>query len=174
MKNKFLISVLLLTFSMAFMLLVKADPGISVTITDVKSYITTPSDVAIFVVNVESVTTEDENVKLTISGDPQLAFNWTTNEFILAVGDSASFGLEITYSGSTPGDFEFTVLGEAWPLGFTYEEAQAMGLMETSSSTDYVNVPPTFIIPIAPAGVITLGLLMTVALALYIKLPRRK
>ena len=164
----------LFLFSMICISLVKADPGISVTITDVKSYVNTPTDTAIFIVNIESVTTEDENVKLTISGDPTLAFNWTTDEFILPAGETASFGLEVTYSGSTPGNFEFTALGQAWPMFFTYEEALEYGIIEESSFTDYLNVPPSFVIPIVPAGTILLGTIMIATLAIYIKLPRKQ
>lgn len=55
----------------------KADPspGISVTIMDMDPFITSPSDAATYTVNAESITTEDENVKLTVSGDPNLNFD---------------------------------------------------------------------------------------------------
>jgi len=154
--------------------LARGDPGISVTVTDVKSYVNAPSDVAIYIVTVESLTTEDESVRITISGDPELAFNWTQQEFLLAAGESVSFGLEVTYSGSSPGDFQFTALGEAWPTFLTYDQASQMGLIETSSYTDYVHISPSFVIPIAPAGTLTLGILMIAALAIYIKLPRKE
>ena len=153
---------------------VYGEPGISVIVTDVKPYINASGDVAIYIVTVESLTTEDENVRVTISGDPELAFNWTQQEFLLAAGESVSFGLEVTYSGSSPGDFQFTALGEAWPTFLTYDQASQMGLIETSSYTDYVHIPPSFVIPIAPAGTITLGILMIIALTIYTKLPRRE
>lgn len=130
-------AVLSLTISAA-----KADPspGISVTITDVDPFITSPGDTATYTVKAESITTEDENVKLTVSGDPNLNIDWTTQEFLLLAGDTQSFGLEATVTTFTSGDYEFTVLGEAWPLFFTYEEALMYGIIETSSYTSYVHV----------------------------------
>ena len=136
--------VLSLTISAA-----KADPspGISVTITDVDPFINSPGDVATYTVNAESITTEDENVKLTVSGDPNLNFDWTTQEFLLLAGATQSFGLEATVTTFTSGDYEFTVLGEAWPIIFTYEEALMYGIIQTSSYTSYVHViqPPAVI-----------------------------
>lgn len=121
--------------SLLLVSIVRADPtpGISVTITDVDPSIRSLGDTATYTVNAESITTEDENVKLTVSGDPDLAFKWTLKEFILAAGAIESFGLEATYSGTGTGDFAFTVLGEAWPLYFTYDEAVMFGVIETSS-----------------------------------------
>jgi hypothetical protein len=147
-------------------------PGISVTITAVNPFITRPSDTATYIVNVISETTEDENVRLTVSGDPDLGFNWTTKEFVLAIGTTESFGLEATYSGTTAGDYAFTVLGEAWPLGFTYEEAEMFMLTEISSYTDYVHVPPEFVIPEVPLGTVMAGASMIIALVAYITMPR--
>jgi len=126
--------------SMLFISVVKADPGISVTITDVDPDIASPSDTATYTVNTESITTEDENVKLTVSGDPNLNFDWTTQEFLLLAGDTQSFGLEATVTTFTSGDYEFSVQGEAWPLFFIYEEALMYGIIQTSSYTSYVHV----------------------------------
>ena len=126
--------------SMLFISIVKADPGISVTITDVDPDISSSGDTATYTVNVESITTEDENVKLTVSGDPNLNFDWATQEFLLLAGDTQSFGLTATVTTFYPGDYEFTVLGEAWPLFFTYEEALLFGIIQTSSYISYVHV----------------------------------
>lgn len=143
MRFKLLVGAIsLFLSSILFISLVNADPGISVTITDVDVFITSPSDSATYTVKAESITTEDENVKLTVSGDPDLNFDWTTQEFLLPAGDTQSFSLEATVTTFTPGDYEFTVLGEAWPIFFTYDEALMMDLIETSSFTDYAHVTP--------------------------------
>jgi hypothetical protein len=150
----------------------RCDPGISVTIIAVDPFISSPSDTATYIVNAESITWEDENVRLMVTGDPELGFDWTVKEFFLAVGATESFGLEATYSGTTPGDYAFTVFGEAWPTWLSYEEAEMLMLIETSSSTDYVHVPPEFVIPEVPLGTVMAGASMIVALVAYITVPR--
>lgn len=131
-----LFSITLVLFSAMFSF-VKADPGISVTIEDVDPY--APN--ATYIVKVESITTESENVKLTVSGDPSLTFSWTIQEFILDPGEIQEFSLEVNVeTGAAPGNYEFTALGEAWPTWLTYEEALALGLIQTSSYTTYTYV----------------------------------
>lgn len=157
-----------------------ASPGICVTITVIDPVILNynpggEGDTATYIVNVESITTEDENVRLTLSGDPAISFNWTTQEFVLAMGSTQSFGLEASATVSlTPGSYLFTVLGEAWPLGFTYDEANAIGLIETSSYTANVEIPPTFfVVPELPFGTITAMSAFLGATGLYVVKKRR-
>ena len=149
-----------------------ANPGISVTVVPVDPFINFSGDSAMYTVSVESITTEDENVKLTVSGDPDVGFDWISKEFVLVAGDTASFGLEVTYSGSSPGDFTFTVSGEAWPTWLTYEEAVDMGLIETSSFIDYVHVLPQSVIPEVPIGTIVASGSIIAAIGAYITVPR--
>ena len=111
-------------------------------------------------------------MRLMVTGDPELGFDWTVKEFFLGVGATESFGLEATYSGTTPGDYAFTVFGEAWPTYLSYDEAEMIGMIETSSSTDYVHVPPEFVIPEVPLGTVMAGASMIVALVAYITVPR--
>jgi len=167
-----LIPVLALVFTLGLISIGHCSPGISVTIVDVDPFISSPGDTATYIVNVESITTEDENVKLTVSGDADLVFDWTTKEFVLMAGATESFGLEATYSGAGAGDFEFTVFGEGWVLFFTYEEASMMGMIETSSYTDYVHVAPSGVIPEVPLGTVMAGTSMIIALLAYIAMPR--
>jgi hypothetical protein len=166
-----LITLATILFSMSIVAIAHCDPGISVTIIEIDPFITSPSDTATYIVNVESMT-EAENVRLTVSDGPGLSFNWTMKEFVLAAGANESFGLQATYSGYVPGDFTFTVSGEAWPTGFSYEEASMIGLIETSDWTDYVYVTPTSIIPEVPLGTIMAGASMIVALLAYMAVPR--
>lgn len=152
-----------------------ASPGISVTITTIDPFIVNynPSglgDTATYIVNVESITTEVENTRLTLSGDPTISFNWTTQEFELAMGSTQSFGLQASATASsTPGIYPFTVLGEAWPLGFTYDDANTWGLVELSSFQANVEIPPTFlVVPELPLGTITAMSAFLVTTGLYI------
>lgn len=116
---------------------VKADPGISVTIEDVDPY--APS--ATYIVRAESITTESENVKLAVSGDPSLTFSWTIQEFPLDPGEIKEFPLEVNVAaGTLPGNYEFTAYGEAWPTWMTYDEALMIGMIQTSSYTTYTYV----------------------------------
>lgn len=171
-SNLFFILVLASIFLLGIISIGRCDPGISVTVVDVDPFIMGPSEAATYTVNTESLTTEDENVKLMVSGDPNLNFDWTTQEFLLLAGDTQSFGLEATVTTPTAGDYEFTVLGEAWPLFFTYDEASMMGLIETSSYTDHVHVMPTGVIPEVPLGTVMAGASMIAALVAYITVPR--
>lgn len=163
---------------------VSATPGISVTITVIDPDIVDLSDKATYTVNVESVTTEDENVRLTVSGDPTITFDWTTKEFVLTVGSTQSFSLEASATlSSTPGSYPFTVLGEAWPTWFDmdldgdgdvdYDDAALMGLLETSDATNYVILPLTFVIPEYPLGTITVLGAFLGATGLYMARKRR-
>jgi hypothetical protein len=164
----------IMVLSMALLLLinsVKCSPGISITIEDVDAQITGSGDTATYVVSVESITTEDENVRLAITGDAGLAFNWTSEEFMLAQGTTESYGLEATYSNAGSGKFAFTASGEAWPTWLTYEEAAEMGLIETSSFTAYVYVLLINVIPEVPLGTIAAGGSMMLALAVFIAFP---
>jgi hypothetical protein len=116
------------------------NPGISVSIVDKNRYITSPSGTAMFIVNVTSITTQAENLSLTVSGDSHLHFNWTSEMFILPTGATKLFGLGVTNPGGGSGVLNFTASAQAWPANMTYDEAVSMGLIETSSYADYAQV----------------------------------
>ena len=167
---------LLFTLALAFVLVITAvaqcTPGISVTIADVDPVIAGAADAATYVVSIESITTEDENLSLTVAGDPGLMFDWTVKELLLTMGTTETLGLEVTCPGSTAGDFAFTVSGEAWPMSMTYDDAVYLGIIETSSFTTYVHVLPQQVIPEVPLGTIAAGSMMIVTLVAYILVPR--
>ena len=116
--------------------------GISVTITDVTPIVNTQGEIATYTVNIESITTETENLQLSVIHHQDLQLNWTYMETVLATGATKNFGLEATYTGTAIGNLAFTVFGEAWPVSYNYSQAINLGLLETSSYTTYVYVPP--------------------------------
>ena len=76
------------------------------------------------------------------------------------------FDIEIKVpDGTPPGTYSFQIAVYPYPDGS----------QPWSGSTQQVTitVPPSLVIPIAPAGTIILGIVMIVALAMYIKLPRK-
>jgi hypothetical protein len=109
--------------------------------------IDSPGQKALFDVEVRSGTTEDENVRLTVSGDACLGFDWTAQELALPARGRSAWCLSIAFSGTSAGNFSFTVLNEAWSLSLTYNEALKMGLIETNSFTDYIEVTPQAVPP---------------------------
>ena len=130
-------SILLLFFSSPNPVKASSSPGISVTIQDIDpiAALHLTDDQATYNVKVESITTEFEDARLTVSGDPSLTFSWTLQEFSLAPGEIREFPLEVTVAGGTPpGNYPLTALGNAW-LPFLPE------FPETSSYTSHVNVP---------------------------------
>jgi hypothetical protein len=169
-----LIALSTMLLSIGMIAITRCAPGISVTVADIDPFITGAGDTATYMVNVESLTTEDENAIVTVIGDPNLEFNWITQEFILATSATENFGLEATCPGGTPGDFPFTVSVEAWPTWLTYDDAVMLDMVETSSYTDYVHVSPTGVIPEVPLGTAMTGVSMIVALVAYITIPRLK
>jgi len=119
--------------------IVKASPGpgISVTIEDIDpiAALHLSDNEASYIVKIESITTEFEDANLVVSGDASLSFSWTLQEFSIAPGEIKEFPLTITVaSGTPPGDYPFTAVGNAW-LPFLPE------FPETSSYTSHVNVP---------------------------------
>lgn len=119
-------------------------PGISVTVVDVDAFAGGIDNQASYVIRVESITTEDENVKLVVSGHFSLSFDWTLQEFVVTPGEIKEFPLTVTVAvGTGAGDCDFTASGEAWPAGLTYDDAVALDMIETSSYTDYVYVTET-------------------------------
>jgi len=102
---------------------------------------------ATYKVNVQSTATEGENVRITITGDPCLTFSWTTQELTLRAGWSWLHYLNASFSGTYAGNFSFTVLDEAWSTSLTYEDASQIGLIETNSYTEYVQVTPQAVPP---------------------------
>jgi len=167
-----LLPLLAILLATGILTVARCSPGISVTSIPIDPFVTAPGDHATYTISVESMTTEDENVRLTIYGAPNLEFDWTTKDFVLIAGDTESIALDATYSGTTPGDFAFTVSGEAWPRDWSYEEAAAMGLLETSDFTDYVHVTPQGIIPEVPLGTIMASASIVAAFVAYITVPR--
>lgn len=155
-----------LALSSTLVSFVKADPGISVTIEDVDPY----APDATYIVRAQSITTETENVKLTISGHPSLTFNWTTQEFALDPAETKEFPLEVDATPATPpGNYEFTAHGEAWPTWLTYEEAQMLMIIQTSSYTTH-----TYVVAIsAPEFPTSLSAMASLALCMYL-LVRKK
>lgn len=139
---------------------VEADPGISVTIQDVDPY----APGATYNVRVESITTETENVMLTVSGDSSLIFSWTSQEFALDPSEIKEFPLEVNVAdGTPPGNYEFTAYAEAWPTWFAYDEAVMWGMIETSSYTTY-----TYVVKGVPETSISFAVLASLALCLYL------
>ena len=114
--------------------------GIVVTITEVDGVADNPGETATYTVNVESITTEDENLQLSVIAHEDLEMNWTFTEAFIGTGDTKTFGLEATYIGTATGNLAFTVFGEAWPTNYNYSLAIDIGLLETSSYTAYVYV----------------------------------
>jgi len=143
-----------LLFSMLMISIVHGNPGISTTIIPVKPYITSPSGTATYIVNVTSITTQDENLSLTVSGDAHLGFNWTAKDVILPKGTTELFGLGVTNPGGGSGELNFTASAEAWPTGMTHDQAVAMGLIETSTYLEYVHIGavPALTVSISPTS----------------------
>jgi hypothetical protein len=140
LKRLMLFVGLTMLFLIGTIAIVHCSPGISVSIVDKNRYITSPSGTATFIVNVTSITTQDENLSLTVSGDSHLGFNWTSEDFILPAGATKLFGLSVTNPGGGSGVLNFTASAEAWPVGMTHDQAASMGLIETSSYQDYVQI----------------------------------
>jgi hypothetical protein len=112
--------------------------GISVTVVEVDPSVSVQGGTATYTVRVESITTEDENMQLTVIHHDDLQPSWTFREAFIGVGATETFDLEVTYSGTASGNFPFTVAGEAWPVTYNYSQAIDLGLLERSSYTDYV------------------------------------
>jgi len=72
----------------------QASPGISVTLVDLEPLVVEPTDNATFLVAVQSLASEDENVRVTISWDPNIITNWTKQEFVLGAGQTSSLALQ--------------------------------------------------------------------------------
>jgi PKD repeat protein len=120
-----------------------------ITITPIDREINSPGKNAIFSVNAVSTATEDQNVRLIISGDAGLEFNWTILDLTLPAGNSQHCDLSVTFSGTSTGNFAFTILNEAWSMGLTKHQASDMGLIETNSYTEYVQVNSLALSPLA-------------------------
>jgi hypothetical protein len=136
--KKLLITLLLMLFIAGTIDLAHA--GIAVTITEIDGVADLQGDTATYIVNVESITTEDENLQLSVIAHDDLEMSWTFTESSVATGATENFELVATYTGTAKGNLAFTVFGEAWPIGYSYEQAIDIGLLETSSYTAYVYV----------------------------------
>jgi hypothetical protein len=149
--------------------------GISVTVIEVNPNVFNQGETATYTVSVESITTENENLQLSIlvpSGDLEL--NWTYVETVLATGTTENYGLAATYNGTSAGNINFTVYGEAWSTSYNYSQALDLGLLETSSYTAYVYGPispePTPDVPELPSLlVISITLTVTLGMSLIFK-----
>lgn len=141
--------------------------GIVVTITEVNSVVYDQGETAFFTVNVESITTEDETLQLMIPVHENLELNWTFLETDIAAGTTQNFGLEATCNSTVEGNYNFTVIGEAWPANFNYSQATNLGLLETSSYTSYVSL-----IPETPS-LLAISILFTTLLATAVILRRK-
>ena len=166
--KKLLITLLFLLLIVGTINLVHA--GISITVIEVNPNVSNQGETATYTVSVESITTEDENLQLSISvpsGDLEL--NWTYTGTVLAQGTTENYGLAATYNGTSSGNINFTVYGEAWPTSYNYSQASDLGLLETSSYTAYVYGPispePTPDVPELPS-LLVISIILTVTLGM--------
>ena len=175
--KKLLITSLFLLLIVGTINLVHA--GISVMVIAVNPNVFNQGDTATYTVSVESITTEDENMQLTIIYDNNLQPNWTFTEGVIGTGAMETFGLEIAYTTTSSGNFQFNVTGEAWPTTYNYSQAIDLGLLERSSYTAYVYGPiepsPTPAIPEFPSLLVfSTFLFISLGMSLIFKTTDRK
>ena len=161
------ISVFVVAVLTIFAGLANANPGIVVNVDNFNPSTINPEQKTLCTVSVESITTEEENVRLTVNASSPLSFNWTYMEIVLEPGVTKDITLEVTHTSDEAGDYAFTVEGLAWPTIWTYEDAENTGFMETSSFTANLSVidegtdlPILYIVAIIVGAVIVGGIIL--------------
>ena len=139
-----------------------ANPGIVVTVSPVVDTVA-PGGTATYTVTVESITTVEEHVVLSIS-DPTTGWVYTFNpvEFDIAPGATVVSDLSMTVPGDAPqGDYYHTVNASAYLPGLEW-----LGAVEASTYTNIL----TTVIPEFP----TVAIPAMLALSGYLLIGRRR
>ncbi len=144
---------------------VLANPGISVTVEVIDKYAGGADLSAEYNVKVESITTVDEDVVLTIRpADPSELlsgeqpadiswFDWTSKSFSLAAGTTQEFTLDASLPpGVSQGDYRFVAAGSAIVPGMSWLPAEDSDNKEIVVVTE-ATIPefPTIALPIISA-----------------------
>jgi hypothetical protein len=143
-KLRFFAVVIIVASLLSFLSYVNANPGILVTVGDLNPSSVYPEQTAVCTVSVESLSTENEALKVHIFGDPLLIFNWTTQETVIDPMTVKEYDLEVKCNINKASNYNITVFCEAWPVNWSYDEATDLGLIGTSSymtSLKVVNMP---------------------------------